>query len=464
MSTRGNSTRLGFETVLLDGLAHDGGLYVPESWPELTINQQHDFANQPYTKIASTVMQPFIGSDIKPADFVQLVQEAYAGFSDPTIIPLRPLAPGQWLMEQFHGPTLAFKDIALQLLGRLFGYILQQRGERITIVGATSGDTGSAAIEACRDQQAIDIFMLFPRDRVSPVQRRQMTSVDAANVHCLEIDGTFDACQDLVKAMFADTKFRHELRLSAVNSINWARIMAQIVYYVAASARLGGPVRFAVPTGNFGNVYAGYVASRMGIPIEKLIVATNRNDIMARFFNQNDLSIAPVMQTSSPSMDIQVASNFERLLFDLVGRKSTFVTQLITDFRATGQMALAREYWQEARINFTGYRLDDGEVAATIKRVWTETGLLIDPHTAIAVAAAHKMSAETEDDIPYIALSTAHPAKFPDSVEAACRIRPALPERLADLFNRREYVTPLPNALDTVQTYIKQTLQAQGRL
>jgi len=473
VSTRGSAPTLDFDDALLAGLARDGGLYVPESWPGLSAADLQGLAGRPYAEAAASVMRPFVAGDgsepgggsrtIAPAELAGLVADAYATFAHHAVVPLREIGQGLWLMEQFHGPTLAFKDVAMQLLGRLFDHVLRKRGERVTIVGATSGDTGSAAIEACRDRQAIDIFILFPQGRVSEVQRRQMTTVDAPNVHCLAIDGTFDDCQDMVKAMFNDAGFRDEMRLSAVNSINWARVLAQMVYYVTAAVALGAParpVRFAVPTGNFGNVYAGYGARAMGVPIERLIVGSNRNDILARFFTANDMSLAPVVPTSSPSMDIQVSSNFERLLFDLCDRDGAEVTRLMTDFRANGRLAIDDARWHAARAGFSGVRLDDTEVAATIRAIHAETGMLIDPHTAVGVEAARRTPGDPA--IPTIALSTAHPAKFPDAVEAACGIRPALPDRLADLYDRPERQTPLPNDLAVVQKHVRGTLGMSG--
>lgn len=465
ISTRGTAPPLAFDDVLLAGLARDGGLYVPDAWPALTATDLAGLAGKPYAAAAAAVMQRFItdaagGSRcIAPADLQRLVADAYAGFAHQAVVPLRDLGRGLWLMEQFHGPTLAFKDVALQVLGRLFDHVLSARGERVTIVGATSGDTGSAAIEACRDRAALDIFILYPHGRVSAVQRRQMTTVDAPNVHCLAIEGTFDDCQDLVKAMFNDQRCRDELRLSAVNSINWVRVLAQLVYYVTAAVALGAParpVRFAVPTGNFGNVFAGYGARRMGVPIDRLIIGSNRNDILARFFTANDMSLAPVVPTTSPSMDIQVSSNFERLLFDLCDRDGAAVTRLMAAFRAEGRLDLADARWHAARAPFAAVRLDDAEVAATMARVHGETGLLIDPHTAIGIEAARRTPGDPA--VPTVALATAHPAKFPDAVEAACGVRPTLPDRLGDLYDRPERMTVLPADLAAVQAHVRHRL------
>jgi threonine synthase len=378
------------------------------------------------------------------------------------------LGRDEWLLELFHGPTLAFKDYALQLIGRLFDHVLGRRGERITIVGATSGDTGSAAIEACRDRAAMDIFILHPKDRVSEVQRRQMTTVLSPNVHNIAIEGTFDDCQDLVKGLFADAAFRDEVGLSAVNSINWARVMAQIVYYFWAALRQGAPdraVAFAVPTGNFGNVYAGYAAREMGLPISRLIIGTNQNDILTRFFETAAMEIRGVEPSLSPSMDIQVSSNFERLLFDMVGRDGARVAALMKAFRETGRLDVSPEALRQVRRLFAAHRLSDPETLAAIKRIYDDTGQLLDPHSAIGVAAGR--ACRRPEDGPLVALATAHPAKFPDAVERATGVRPALPAALADLYAREERCTVLPNDLATVRNrineYVRERRRAGGR-
>ncbi|MBT5456997.1 MAG: threonine synthase, partial [Rhodospirillaceae bacterium] len=384
VSTRGSAPILEFEDAVLAGLARDGGLYVPEDWPVLSADLLRGLRGKPYTEVAYQVMAPFVGDAISESDLRAMIVESYAGFDHPAVAPLRQLDANRWLLELFHGPTLAFKDFALQLLGRLFDHILAKRGERVTIVGATSGDTGSAAIEACRDRDAIDIFILHPEGRVSDIQRRQMTTVESANVHNIAINGTFDDCQDLVKAMFGDEAFRDNLHLSAVNSINWARIMAQVVYYVSAAVALGAPDRriaFSVPTGNFGDVFAGYVAAKCGLPVEQFIIATNANDILTRFFETGEMSMSPVVPTLAPAMDIQVSSNFERLMFDLCGRDGRVMTQSMAAFRDSGTMRLPDEAMAAARSLFDASRLDDGGIKAAIKRVREETGSLIDPHT-----------------------------------------------------------------------------------
>ncbi|GIK99870.1 MAG: threonine synthase [Alphaproteobacteria bacterium] len=456
VSTRGAAPALAFDEVLLAGLARDGGLYVPETWPVLGPAELRSLAGLDYATLANRVMLPFLGGAIAERDFARLVGEAYAEFGHVAVAPLKQLDERTWLQELFHGPTLAFKDVALQLLGRLYDHVLRQRGQRVTIVGATSGDTGSAAIEACRDRESIDIFILHPFGRVSEVQRRQMTTVASPNVHNIAVEGTFDDCQDLVKAMFNDEAFRDEMRLSAVNSINWARIMAQVVYYVAAAVALGAPdrrVAFAVPTGNFGNVYAGYVARRIGLPVAGFVVGSNRNDILTRFFESGQMTIGEVHPTLSPSMDIQVSSNFERLLFELYDREGPALARAMASFRRNGQLNVGEARWRAAGELFRGYRLDDAETLNAIAEVHRQSGELLDPHSAIGVAAAH--ACHRDRDVPIVALATAHPAKFPDAVEKATGIRPVLPPRLAGLMEMPERVEVLPNDLKAVQSYIR---------
>ncbi len=453
LSTRGATPRLGFDDVLLAGLARDGGLYLPETWPQLDLPS---LAGLDYPTLAAKVMLPFLGGAITERDFNRLVGEAYAGFGHRAVAPLRQIDGRVWLMELFHGPTLAFKDVALQLLGRLYDHLLTQRRQRVTIVGATSGDTGSAAIEGCRDRAPFDIFILHPEGRTSEVQRRQMTTVLSPNVRNIAIRGSFDDCQDLVKAMFADGKFRDEMHLAAVNSINWGRIMAQIVYYVAAALALGAPKRrvaFAVPTGNFGNVYAGYAARSMGLPIEKLIVGSNRNDILARFIAGGAMEIGEVHPTLSPSMDIQVSSNAERLLFDLFDRDGAKLTQAMKQLRETGRLALNEDQHRRLTALFASHRADDKETLAAMATLYRETGELVDPHSAIGVAAARAVKLDA--DVAVVALATAHPAKFPDAVEQATGQRPALPPALADLYRRPERFAVLPNDLAAIQSHIR---------
>ncbi len=467
LSTRGAAPVLGFDEVLLAGLARDGGLYLPEAWPQFSAEQIRGLAGLGYAELAQRVIAPFIGEALSEAELADLLAESYDGFGHKAVAPLKQLDRNLWLLELFHGPTLAFKDYALQVVGRLFDHVLARRGERVTIVGATSGDTGSAAIEACRDRDRIEIFILHPAGRISEVQRRQMTTVDSANVHNIAIEGSFDDCQDLLKAMFNDPAFRDEMALSAVNSINWARIMGQIVYYFAAAVALGAPDRalaFAVPTGNFGNIYAGYAARKMGLPISRLIVGSNRNDILTRFLEGGVMAMAPVEPSLSPSMDIQVSSNFERLLFGLLGRDGARVAETLTGFRQSGRFELGAAALAEVTALFSGCRLDDQQTLAEIGRLYRETGELIDPHSAIGIAAARAQwdSAGGDPGLSVVALATAHPAKFPDAVEGACGVRPALPPRLADLLERAEHYDVLPNDLAAVQAAIRKASALKG--
>ena len=463
ISTRGRAPVLEFDDVLLTGLARDGGLYLPEAWPQFSADEIRALRGLSYAELAERVVAPFVGGKIEQAALANILVDAYKDFGHDAVAPLVQLDANLWAMELFHGPTLAFKDFAMQFLGRAFDHVLGRRGERITIVGATSGDTGSAAFEACRDQDAIDIFFLYPNGRVSEVQRRQMTTVDSANVHAIAVEGTFDDCQDLVKAMFNDSTFRDEMRLSAANSINWARVMAQIVYYFHAALSLGGPdrpVSFAVPTGNFGNVYAGYAARAMGLPIERFIVGSNVNDILPRFLDSGALEMTGVTPTISPSMDIQVSSNFERFLFELYGRDGAVTAQSVTEFRDTGILSVGDNLWQTARESFDGHRLDDMETKAVIGAIHEANGYLLDPHSAIAVSSAKaKVDASAA---PVVALATAHPAKFPDAVEEASGIRPSLPQALADLYERPERTTVLPNDLAQVEAFVRDHVSLPG--
>ncbi len=460
VSTRGQAPELGFADVLLAGLARDGGLYVPSAWPSLTVADLERFASMSYAAVATEVMWPFVEGSIDHDDFASMVADTYATFDTDEVVPLTDLGDGIWLAELFHGPTLAFKDVALQLVGRLFDHELTRRGEKVTVVGATSGDTGSAAIEALRDRESAEVFILHPAGRVSDVQRRQMTTVTAANVHNIAVEGTFDDCQDLVKALFADDGFRDSRNLSAVNSINWARVMAQIVYYVTTATRLGGgagrPVAFSVPTGNFGNVFAGYGAQRMGTPISQFVVASNRNDILTQFLTTGTMTIGEVHPTSSPSMDIQVSSNLERLLFEIHGRDGAAIAELMARFRSEGtvsvdpaRLELLADHWSAARV-------DDERTAATIASVHERLGVLLDPHTAVGLAAALEVRADPA--VPMVVLGTAHPAKFPAAVEAASGVHPQLPDRLADLFERPEHLVSAPNDYVAVRTLIEATL------
>jgi len=449
VSSRGAAPTLEFADVLLAGLATDGGLYVPEAWPALDVA---DDAER-YTDIAVDVMFPFVDGSLTRDELAAMVVDAYATFDTPEVTPLVDLGDGLHLLELFHGPTLAFKDVALQLVGRLFDHELARRGERVTIVGATSGDTGSAAIEALRDRDAIDVVILHPKGRVSEVQRRLMTCVDSPNIHNVAIDGTFDDCQDLVKVMFADAPFRERQQLSAVNSINFARVMAQTVYYVVAHRRLGGgPVSFAVPTGNFGNVYSGFGAMRMGVPTRRLVIGSNSNDILTRFLETGTMAIQEVHATLSPAMDIQVSSNLERLLFELIGHDGARIAELMAQFRGEGTVTFPTELLGAVSESFCGSRWTDEQTIAEMRATHDSTGLVIDPHTAVGLAAAR--SAPRDPGVPLVVLATAHPAKFPDAVEEAIGVRPELPAHLADLFDRPERVDELPNDLAAVQAYV----------
>ena len=455
VSTRGEAPPLDFVEVMLAGLARDGGLYVPEKWPSLSHATIEGFAGKPYAEVAVEVIRPFVGDGISETDLARMAREAYGTFRHPAVAPLTQLNPSLFVLELFHGPTLAFKDLAMQLLARLMDHVLQQRGERTTIVVATSGDTGGAAIEAFRGRAQVDVVVLFPQGRISDVQRRMMTTARDANVHAVAVEGTFDDCQVLVKAMFNHHAFRDRVRLSGVNSINWARIVAQAVYYFTAAVALGSPrqkIAFTVPTGNFGDVYAGYVASRMGLPIDRLVVATNVNDILVRTFATGTYEIRDVVATSSPSMDIQVSSNFERLLFDAYGRDAKSVRALMGSLAQSRRFAVSAHALQEMRALFTADRADEQEAAAEIRAWMREADYCIDPHTAVALAVAEK---ETRDPaVPMVVLSTAHPAKFPEAVKAACGIAPALPEWLADLPKREERVTVLPADQAAVEKFV----------
>ncbi|MEO5338089.1 MAG: threonine synthase [Magnetospirillum sp. WYHS-4] len=463
ISTRGAAPVLPFDEVLLTGLARDGGLYVPESWPRFSADDIRALRGLGYAEIAERVMLPFLGGTIPTPDFAAMVADAYKDFGHPAVAPLKQLGPDFWLLELFHGPTISFKDYALQLVGRLFDHVLKVKGQRMTVVGATSGDTGSAAIEACRDREAIEVFILHPHGRVSDVQRRQMTTVPSANVHNIAVQGTFDDCQDMVKALFNDTAFRDRYSLGAVNSINWARIMAQIAYYFAAAVALGAPERhftFAVPTGNFGNVYAAYGARQMGLPVEHLAVGSNSNDILTRFFETGTMETRTVVPTSSPSMDIQISSNFERLLFDSFGRDGQALAAVLEEFRKTGAVSFGEARWKWTCSLFEGHRLDDDGVTEAIRRFHAATGEILDPHSVIGAVAGRK--AKRPPASVTVSVATAHPAKFPDAVKRATGIHPALPARMADLFDRPERLDVLPNDLGAVRDFIAGRVAGKG--
>ncbi len=460
ISTRGGGKPQTFEQVLLSGLAPDGGLYVPEKFPRVDLAK---LKGKSYIEIAEMVMYPFVEGSIEREDFRSIIKDTYATFRHKDVTPLHYLenyAKGNiYIMEQFHGSTIAFKDVALQLLGRLFDHVLKKRGEHVTIVGATSGDTGSAAIEGCKSCDNIDIFILHPKGRVSDVQRKQMTTIDAPNVHNIAIDGSFDDCQNMVKAMFNDEEFRNSVNLSAVNSINWARIMAQIVYYFATVIKLGAPekeVSFVVPTGNFGNVFAAYCARKMGLPIKLLGISTNRNDILTRFFESGEMKLGKSYATISPSMDIQISSNFERYLFDLLDRDAQKLAELMNEFKEKGEISLSNDLLAKARSEFKVSRANDDETLSLIKDCYDKTGYILDPHTAVGMKSAKEIAGEIakQTNGAVVLLATAHPAKFPDAVEKAIGIRPDLPDHLSDLFDRKEILIEQPNNLKTVQNFV----------
>ncbi|HEY1722526.1 MAG TPA: threonine synthase [Magnetospirillaceae bacterium] len=461
-STRGRAQPLKFDDVLLAGLAPDGGLYVPSVWPRISDRELRQMATLPYAELAVHVVRPFLDGTIDDNTLATMTRDAYKNFDHPDVAPLTPLGKNEFLLELFHGPTLSFKDYALQLVGRLLDHVLTQRNRRATIVVATSGDTGSAAIEACRDRNALDIFVLHPKGRVSEVQRRQMTTVDADNVHNIAIEGTFDDCQNLVKGLFADLSLRKDVGLAAMNSINWARIVAQIVYYVKSAAMVDAPgakmdvrnqVSYAVPTGNFGNVFAAYAAKKIGLPVQQMIVASNANDILTRFFETGEMKSLTVQSTLSPSMDIQVSSNFERYLFDLVDSKPDVVNGTMEQFRQSHGFRVSSERMAKVRATFDAYRLDDAGTIAAMKKIHDETGVLIDPHSAIGVAAAR--AKRKDPNVPMVCVATAHPAKFPDAVEKATGIRPALPPHLADIMQRPERCEEMRWNLDALKDYIR---------
>ncbi|MDH6268439.1 threonine synthase [Rhizobium sp. SG_E_25_P2] len=454
VSTRGEAPKLGFSDALLTGLARDGGLYIPEEWPHFSKKELRSWRGLSYQDIAFKVLSPFVGGEVDDQDLKRMIDEAYATFKHPAVAPLVQSGPNSFILELFHGTTLAFKDVAMQLLGRLMDHALAARGERATIVGATSGDTGGAAIDAFGGRDRTDIFIFFPHGKVSPVQQRQMTTTSHNNVHAIAIQGDFDDCQNLVKAMFNDIKFRDSMALAGVNSINWARIMAQIVYYFTSAIALGGPDRkisFTVPTGNFGDIFAGYAAKRMGLPVGRLVIATNDNDILARTLKTGRYEMKGVKATTSPSMDIQISSNFERLLFEAYGRKPEKVRRAMDSLKQSGAFEIEAEALAFIRKDFKAGRATEKQVAETIKNHLSETGYLLDPHTAIGVHVAAKYE---KSNAPMVTLATAHPAKFPLAVETACGINPALPSWLAGLMQREERFEVLSADIETVENFI----------
>lgn len=463
VSTRGTAPALSFSDALMAGLARDGGLYVPAEWPQFSKLAIASLAGRPFHEVAAEVLKPFVAGDIPDAVLGEATRAAYATFAHPAVTPLVQTGGNEFILELFHGPTLAFKDVAMQLVARLMDHVLAQRDERATIVCATSGDTGGAAAEAFRGRNRTDIVILFPKGRVSDVQRRMMTTPKEANVHPIEIDGTFDDCQAIVKALFNDHAFRDSTRLAGVNSINWGRIVAQVTYYFVAGVALGAPhrsVSFTVPTGNFGDIYAGYVAKKMGLPVERLIIGTNINDILARTLETGSYEVRSVAATTSPSMDIQVSSNFERLLFDAGARDPDAVRAMMASLRQSGQFTIAPEALAHIRSKFDAGTTDEDAVAGTMRQTLKESGYLLDPHTAVAVSAARR--AHHDPATPMVVLSTAHPAKFPESVTAITGITPALPPALATLMTDSERMTPLPNDAAAVARYIRDALEARS--
>lgn len=456
ISTRGRAPVLDFEETMLTGLARDGGLYVPETVPVLSAEMLLGLRGATYEETAFQVMRPFIGGCFSDAEYRGIIHRAYAGFGHSARCPLVQFGPNEWILELHHGPTLAFKDVALQLIGRMFDTVLARRNQRVTIVGATSGDTGSAAMEAFRGAEQADVFFLHPAGRISEVQRRQMTTPTEANVHAIAVEGTFDDCQARVKDMFNDFTFRDEIGLAAANSINWARVLAQVVYYVTAAVALGAPTRavsFSVPTGNFGDVYAGQIARRMGVPIERLIVATNDNDILHRVLTTGVYEKRGVLPTLSPSMDIEVSSNFERLLFELYDQDGPAVAQLMEELSGTGRFTLSQGALERLQNGWASAKADRNRTLELMRDAADRNGITLDPHTAAGLAGAVDQRGDAA--VPMVVLATAHPAKFPDAVEQATGQRPSLPARMADLYERPERLTTLPNDLTALEDHIR---------
>ncbi|WP_343228973.1 threonine synthase [Rhizobium setariae] len=462
VSTRGEAPELGFLDVLLTGLARDGGLYIPREWPQFSKKEIRSWRGKTYQDIAFAVLTPFVNGEIEADELKRMIDEAYATFRHPAVAPLVQTGANSYILELFHGTTLAFKDVAMQLLARLMDHALAVRNQRATIVGATSGDTGGAAIDAFGGRDRTDIFILFPHGKVSPVQQRQMTTSEHKNVHAIAVNGTFDDCQDLVKAMFNDIKFRDRMQLAGVNSINWARIMAQIVYYFTSAISLGGPDRkisFTVPTGNFGDIFAGYAAKRMGLPISRLVVATNENDILARTLKTGRYEMKGVKATTSPSMDIQISSNFERLLFEVYDRDPAKVRSAMDGLKQSGAFEIEKKALAAIAKDFRADRVSEAQVAKTIKNTLAETGYLLDPHSAIGVFVANK---QEKPKAPMVTLATAHPAKFPLAVESACGIAPALPSWLTGLMQREERFEVLDADIKTVEAFIAQNARIKS--
>ena len=460
ISTRGKDGPISFETALLNGLARDGGLYLPVSWPRFNLDEIRQMRDLSYSDLAGLIMSRFTDGEIDQVEMTSLARQSYADFTHPDVAPLRPVAENIHILELFHGPTIAFKDYAMQFLSRVFDRALTRQNRTAVILGATSGDTGSAALEAFKGRDSVDVFILFPNGRVSPVQQKQMTSISAKGAHAVAVSGDFDDCQDMVKACFNDVVFRDEMNLSAVNSINWARLMPQIVYYFASALKVGAPeqtVAFCVPTGNFGNVFAGWVATKMGLPVEKFIVASNRNDILTRFFATGTMQRRSVDPSLSPSMDIQVSSNFERLLFELLDRDGVEVARLMKRFAKSGSFDVADNVLRSALSLFSGFCLNDDGTRAEIRSTYQQTGMVIDPHSAVGLAGARQARASglVSQDTPIISLACAHPAKFPDAVQSACGIYPELPEHLANLMQRDDVMLTAENDMEAVQALLR---------
>ena len=460
ISTRGKDGPISFETALLNGLARDGGLYLPVSWPRFNLDEIRQMRDLSYSDLAGLIMSRFTDGEIDEVEMTSLARQSYADFTHPDVAPLRPVAENIHILELFHGPTIAFKDYAMQFLSRVFDRALTRQNRTAVILGATSGDTGSAALEAFKGRDSVDVFILFPNGRVSPVQQKQMTSISAKGAHAVAVSGDFDDCQDMVKACFNDVAFRDEMNLSAVNSINWARLMPQIVYYFASALKVGAPeqtVAFCVPTGNFGNVFAGWVAAKMGLPVEKFIVASNRNDILTRFFATGTMQRRSVDPSLSPSMDIQVSSNFERLLFELLDRDGVEVARLMKRFAKSGSFDVAENVLRSALSLFSGFCLDDDGTKAEIRSTYQQTGMVIDPHSAVGLAGARQARASglVSRDTPIISLACAHPAKFPDAVQSSCGIYPELPEHLANLMQRDDVMLTAENDMEAVQALMR---------
>lgn len=467
VSTRGSAPELEFEEALLAGLARDGGLYVPSEWPRFSADDLRALRGLPYDELAFRVIRPFVGDAFTEDELRRILSETYGRFTHRAVAPIKQLEPNLFLLELFHGPTLAFKDYAMQVLARLFDAVLARRGERVTILGATSGDTGAAAVDAFKGAEVVDLFMLFPEGRVSPVQQRQMTTIEAGNIHALAVRGTFDDCQDLVKDLFNDHGFRDAYKLSAVNSINWARILPQIVYYVAAAVAVGAPdraVAFSVPTGNFGNIFAAYAARQMGLPVERLVCASNENDILTRFFRSGAMTIEGVRPTLSPSMDIQVSSNFERYLFDLLDRDGAAVTRVMTDFRASGRFEASQGMMDRAAALFTAASVDNAATTKTIAGIHEGTGETVDPHTAVGLAAAAsaRESRAVDPAVPLISLACAHPVKFRAAVEGAIGSAPDLPHHMADLMERPEHHQTVDADAEGLKRFIASNVTGRG--